>query len=285
MIPTLPNRKTHTVPLSEGTAHKLRPSLSHLRNMFRLSILPSVLLSVLPSVFLSLFHSFIYPLSYHIPLFRFPALFAFPLSHAFPLFPPPSIFRSSIPTSPDSDLTVFSSFPLTLRTLCMTQTLPVGKPLPKNSSPTLQNIPTLETMIPPTTPAIPIPIPPPQYQYSGKMVNLLPKNVNTVLTMTCAYTVVDLVTRLGIVQDLKSGSVPFPTIPSPTLIPAIRTLTMTPEIPMPNPLLPSLTIIPSILTQVPFKTLAPNTPTLIWFPGTPNLTLNLMIPTQRTPIR
>ena len=88
--------------------------------MFCLSVLPSVLLSVLlsvrPSVFPSLFHSSIYPLSYHIPFFCSPMLSAFPLlphfrfptPSAFPLscvFPPPSVFRSSVPNSPDSNFT------------------------------------------------------------------------------------------------------------------------------------------------------------------------------------
>ena len=63
-----------------------RSSLSHLRNTFRLSvhpsILPSVLTSIHPSFLPSVRPSFrlsvcLYPLSYHIPLFRFPAFSAF----------------------------------------------------------------------------------------------------------------------------------------------------------------------------------------------------------------
>ena len=44
-----PKSKDTTVPLSEGTAHKLRPSLSTLRYTFCPSILPSVLPSLLHS--------------------------------------------------------------------------------------------------------------------------------------------------------------------------------------------------------------------------------------------
>ena len=54
---------------------------------------------------------------------------------------------------------------------------------------------------------------------------------------------------------------------------------------MPNPSRPSLTITLSTPTQVPPQTLAPKIPTLTRYPGTPNLTLNPMILTQRTPIR
>ena len=55
--------------------------------------------------------------------------------------------------------------------------------------------------------------------------------------------------------------------------------------PMPNPSRLSLTITPSTPTQVLSQTLAPKTPTLTRHPGTPNLTLNPKILTQRTPIR
>ena len=54
---------------------------------------------------------------------------------------------------------------------------------------------------------------------------------------------------------------------------------------MPNPSRPSLAITPPTPTQVLPQTLAPKIPTLTRYPGTPNLTLNPMILTQRTPIR
>ena len=89
------------------------------------------------------------------------------------------------------------------------------------------------------------------------MVNLLPENINAVLTTTCACTVAVLVTGSGIVQNLKLGSVPTTPVLTQILIPTLILTTpapiTTPEVPMPMPNLsrPSLTITLSTPTQVP----------------------------------
>ena len=115
------------------------------------------------------------------------------------------------------------------------------------------------------------------------MVNLLPENINAVLTTTCACTVAVLVTESGIVQNLKLGSVPTTPVLTQILVPTLILTTPAPistpkvPMPMPNPSRPSLTITPSTPTQVPSQTLAPKIPTLTRYPGTPNLTLDPMI--------